>query len=322
VGETLGIPIHNRDGLNDGWNPEWFRTSVHTSEPIVDPMNLISDRKFFGDVSAHARVTFWGEGPDNALIYEWRPYLAFLARQRRFGRLFLDSFSQVIRNRRIPWRLIPGMGNDGNARWQAQWTASYPEWLDPDFESRLDLRQRWKQHQQQFAVAASPHPVRPLAYQSFGIPLWQALFEGFDSANTLAPLEVRHPFVDVRLLRFLLAVPVLPWCRKKYLIRAAMKGILPEPVRQRPKSVLKGDPVFDRVRTAALPPFEPASQLRAFVRPNRVPKALGEERPVDFWTNFRSRSLDYWLKNLHQQSMYINKSEKENQQHECLTQTA
>lgn len=295
VGEALGFPIHYRDGQKDVWDPEWYRTAVHTPEPVMNPMNLIADRNFFRQVSAHARVLFWGEGPDNALVYEWRPYLAFLARQRRFGRLVFDLFSQVVRNHRIPWRLfIPSLGNRDDVQWRAQWEPSYPEWLDPGFESRFDLRRRWQQEQ---VATPSIHPVRPVAYKSFGSTAWQRLFETLDSAYIGAAFDVRHPFVDLRLLRFFLAVPVLPWCREKYLLRTAMKGILPEPVRLRRKTFLTGDPVLDRLRMAGLPPFDPAPQLSDFVCPNRLPR-VSAGRTVDVRTNFRARSLNYWLTNL------------------------
>ena len=59
--------------------------------------------------------------------------------------------------------------------------------------------------------------------------------------------------MDLRLLRYMLAVPAMPWCRVKYLQRQAMRGILPEPVRRRRKTILRGDPVWDTLKGSKLP---------------------------------------------------------------------
>ena len=38
-------------------------------------------------MAAYSRVSFYGEGPDNAFRNEWQAYLSVLLRQRHFGRL-------------------------------------------------------------------------------------------------------------------------------------------------------------------------------------------------------------------------------------------
>ena len=53
-------------------------------------------------------------------------------------------------------------------------------------------------------------------------------------------LELRHPFRDLRLLEFVLSIPAYQLIRneqKKYILRNAMRGILPESVRTMPKTV-------------------------------------------------------------------------------------
>ncbi len=37
--------------------------------------------------------------------------------------------------------------------------------------------------------------------------VWAPLFEGYDPGATKLNLEVRHPFIDVRLVEYLLAIP-------------------------------------------------------------------------------------------------------------------
>src|SRR6202008_2887737 len=75
-------------------------------------------------------------------------------------------------------------------------------------------------------------------------PMWATLFEGYDAGVTGVPVEVRHPFFDLRLVAFLLALPALPWCSDKELLREAARGVLPDEVRLRRKSPLLADPLI------------------------------------------------------------------------------
>src|SRR4029077_10734916 len=72
VAEHLNIPIHLRIGSSDDTvDPTWNQTSFHTPEPVTNPLNLARDFAWYQEVSSKSRVFFWGEGPDNALLYEW-----------------------------------------------------------------------------------------------------------------------------------------------------------------------------------------------------------------------------------------------------------
>ena len=118
---------------------------------------------------------------------------------------------------------------------------AYPEWLNPALESQYDLRQRWNAKWLEPPVAQALHPLRPVAYASLQDPVWAVyMFDGHDAAWTGAQVEVRHPYLDLRMLRFLLAVPPLPWCKQKYLMRRAMRGILPKTVIGRAKGGFRG----------------------------------------------------------------------------------
>jgi asparagine synthase (glutamine-hydrolysing) len=171
---------------------------------------------------------------------------------------------------------------------------SFPDWLNLDLEKRFDLRARWQQR----LATPSLHPIRPSGHGSFALALWQALFEGFDAANTRAAMEVRHPFLDLRLLRYLLAVPAIPWCRSKYLIRQAMQRTLPGPVLYRPKSPLVHDPWVERVQGQGLPRLVPARGLDRYVDLSKMTPSSTAREPERFWVDFRARSLNYWLRNV------------------------
>src|SRR2546426_10883161 len=109
-------------------------------------------------------------------------------------------------------------------------------------EERFDLRARWEELNR---APAPVHPFRPRAYQVLASGFWTSVFESQDPGVTRVPVEVQRPYFDLRLVRFLLRLPPVPWCADKELLRVAMQGVLPEQVRCRPKSPLAGEPVVE-----------------------------------------------------------------------------
>jgi hypothetical protein len=124
--------------------------------------------------------------------------------------------------------------------WTYRWAASYvrshfnieeplPPWIQPEFA----------------AQASSPAPFecqKPSArferqaYERFtwnGLP---ALLRLADKSSMAHSVESRTPFLDYRLVEFLFSIPREQKMRKgvtKYVLREAMKGIVPETVRHR-----------------------------------------------------------------------------------------
>jgi len=161
-----------------------------------------------------------------------------------------------------------------------------PEWIDESFARRTNLRERLNR--------SSLHPASPAN------PIWTALFEGYDPGATKLPLELRHPFIDLRLVEYLLAIPTVPWRVNKHILRLALKDKLPEAVINRPKTPLAGDPALQLVRHASvrwLDSFEVNPQLRAFVNLN-LRRPLADEQTSDgLWASLRIFALNYWLTN-------------------------
>ena len=209
-------------------------------EPVVSPFEVLAERRHLAQISSYSRVALYGEGPDNALLYEWQPYLRFLRDRREWSRMVGELVGHAITHRRLPLlSTVPAMVRQRLVRpW---WQLDFPDWLSGELVSSLHLRERWVQHME--SAPPPVHPVRPRAYNSMGYALWPALFESHDAATTGVPLAVRHPWVDLRLLRTMLRVPVLPWCRNKYLLRYTMSSRLPLAVIDRPKAPLAGRPV-------------------------------------------------------------------------------
>jgi asparagine synthase (glutamine-hydrolysing) len=80
------------------------------------------------------------------------------------------------------------------------------------------------------------------------LPHWTNIFELENPGATGFTVETRYPFLDSRIVEFLLAIPPFPWFFRKTILRKAMAGRLPERVRTRPKTPLVGDPVSAQLR--------------------------------------------------------------------------
>ena len=94
-----------------------------------------------------------------------------------------------------------------------------------------------------------------------------------DPGFTEAPVEFWHPYVDLRLLRYMLSVPPVPWCRRKYLLRQAMRGILPDEVLRRDKDPVGRDSACFSVWRTGMPSMVPTGELSKYVDPSKVPAA-------------------------------------------------
>jgi asparagine synthase (glutamine-hydrolysing) len=254
-------------------------------DPVAGPEPLSLDpgplRAQFAEMAAFSRVAMYGEGPDNALVYEWRLHLAYLARQGRFLRAAQDLALDRLADPRPPalasiWHRLSG------AHAEDERDAVPPSILSPEAAARLGLDlSHWPitSHEQ-------THPARPSAWRGLQTPLWRHLFERFDAAVTGAPLEFRHPYVDVRMLRFFLAIPPLPWARRKLLIRRAMRGRLPAAVLERDKTPLVRR--FSTPDLSALPTVTLEPEARVLV--GRDWTSANSQAVV------RARTLNRWLR--------------------------
>ena len=253
VAATLGIPINFYVSDEES---EW---APHCAAKTAEPVAMLSDDsaavRCHLEMAAHSRVAFYGEGPDNALLCEWWPHVASLLRRRHWGRLLADVGKHLPLLLTVPQRLW------ARRKRRQQYELDFPRWMASELVHRLRLRERWYDLN---ATPDSQHLTRPRAYRSLRNPLWQALFEAYEPSYTGVALEVRHPYVDTRMLRFLLRVPALPWCRHKHLLRCALRGVVPEAVRLRPKTPLSVNPDYERIRHHGLPTPLPSPLLATY----------------------------------------------------------
>jgi asparagine synthase (glutamine-hydrolysing) len=287
----LGIPCQYY--VVDG-SAGWQDPSVaSTPEPLLTASERGARDRCHADMTAHSRVAFYGEGPDNAMQYEWRPYLAYLRRAGRWGRMVADAAKFLKHHRRPP--LLPTVFR--RPKYIPDVTEPrFPPWLAPALAQRLQLGDRMRKVTHR---GDSHHPVRPIAYFSLQMPLWQAVFDSLDPSYTGVPLEVRYPFLDLRLLRFLLTLPVVPWCRDKYLFRYAFRGKLPGVVLRRPKTPLRGNPDYEKVRVDGLPAVRFTERLEAYGSPAKLSAAASTPEAVE--ANLRFVVFSHWLYHLESQ---------------------
>lgn len=245
-------------------------------------------------VASQSRVALTGYGADPAFSCRITVYFRQLLKGGRFSRALVDAARYLSTENRLSrlylrtrWRIL---------RSPKSLQPQYPEWLNKDLEKRLGLRERWE------TVNGAPSagaPFRPEAHDAVAAPFWAELFESYDAGVTQVPIEVRHPFLDLRLVHFLLGLPVIPWCSDKHLLREAARGVLPDAVRLRRKSPLSSDPqiaLLARPEAAWVDRFEAVSGLESYVDRSRIPKVHRERDSWRAWTNLRPLSLNLWLR--------------------------
>jgi asparagine synthase (glutamine-hydrolysing) len=262
-------------------------------EPVHSP-GSDGGRVQMRQIASRNRVALTGFGADPALSSLLSIHFGHLLKKGQFGRALVGAMRYLAAEGRFSRLYL-------RTRWH-RWFASkgqaphYPGWLNRDLEKCLGLRERW---QTMTRASAQNTAVRPVAYEAMVDPFWPALFEGYDPGVTLAPVEVCHPFFDLRLVDFLLALPALPWCADKELLREAARDILPDAVRLRRKSPLLADPLvalLQQPESAWVDFFEAVPELGRYVERGLIPRVIGEKDAWTAWIHLRPLSLNSWLR--------------------------
>jgi len=292
----LGIPIHYRvtDDFDMYEGPE--QIEVKTPEPVeILPWKSSGDK--YNEVEVHSRVALKGHGGD-LVFYTWGAYfyVLYLLKHLKWPELVAQLGKHLLSHGRLPQ---PGV-RSRIKKWLGMrpWRPPYPQWINPELAKRLDLPKRWERIYYHEELV---HPVRPEAYRQLTSRTWAYDFEYNDPGMTGYPGEIRYPFFDLRLVNYLLAIPVVPWCLHKELMRVAMRGILPEEVRLRPKTPLRGDPIgpfFQQPTLKWIDRYEPTPALAKYVVRSALPQICGMEMNFnEALINLRGLSLDLWLQN-------------------------
>jgi asparagine synthase (glutamine-hydrolysing) len=226
VANHLDIGLH----VIDGGAYRFFDPRITKEQPRNDPLDAISFDMHTA-ASRRANVMLAGQGGD-AVMYASHSYFFNLLRRGRFIRFASEIGGYVLRRRhRPPLGLRSSIRRALGMRKKME---TPPPWVKAS-----DVADRWERH---FGDEEETHPTRPQAYNLLRGAGWQRLSEYLDPAAMGAPVEYRNPYLDVRVVRYVLRVPPMPWFAEKELLRASMRGRLPENVRMRRKTALRVDP--------------------------------------------------------------------------------
>lgn len=233
---------------------------------------------------------FYGEGPDNALVFEWQAYLRWLIKTGDWKHLGSAIVQYAIGKSAREWRSTLQTYARRLSTRHANSHFAVPPWLNEGFVREMDLGTRINQHNN---PNSNVHPWHPKAIASLTNSLWTYLFDSLDTGPLGSPLTWRHPYLDLRILTFLLSVPPIPWARRKRLIRKAMQGILPSDVLRRDKTPLARDPEAIMLDKYGLPPVQLTGRILDYVDPTKVPSTLPTEPVINPILNVYV--LDAWL---------------------------
>jgi asparagine synthase (glutamine-hydrolysing) len=234
--------------------------------------------------AAHSRVALTGYDGDafmNESNRRWGQYRNAVASGQRLVSRLMRMFD-------------PTLSRGGTDPIQVR----IPEWINESFAKRVSLHDRLKQSCKN---PVNPVQKRPRAMRALDSKVWSPLFEGYDPAATKLNLEVRHPFIDVRLVEYLLSIPAAPWCVNKHILRVTMRDRLPAAILNRPKTPLAGDPALQIARSTSvrwLDSFEVNPQLECFVNLKQRRSIADELTPDGLWASLRVFALNYWLTRL------------------------
>ena len=296
AGDALGIDV--RFTAADTLAPFLVaHAETATPEPMDDPF-FAARLPQLRAAARHSRILLCGEGGDEIL---WPSLVVDLLARMPWPELAGDVVTSLLFHRRRP---AAGIRRRFGLASNTPKPSAYPAWLNRDFARRLDLPGRWRESH---APAPADTGIRHEARRRLTGAVWPWYFECADPGTTRVALELRYPLLDPRLVAFMLAIPPLPWCIDKHLLRQALRGLLPAAVRQRAKSPLRCDPLRAYLQAHGGPRLT-AGQLGSDIDPY-VDRPVCPDVPApaaDPWVDSRPHVLDRWLRQIRHPPLVTN----------------
>ncbi len=219
--------------------PDEPDAAASSPEPTAE-LFLGRDRRFCRTISQFARVVLSGDGGDDVLTGQSWPFLKRLYERGEWSGIFRVFGGYLATHGRFP-PLRGGFRNKVRRLFGAQDPPEkLPPWMNEEFARRSGLEARGRFQESRHL---EEHPLHPAAYRGLHSGYWASVHESEDAGCNGVCLETRAPLLDLRLLRFLLRLPPVPWCVNKELPRRALKGELPAKILARPKTPLQADPL-------------------------------------------------------------------------------
>ena len=291
--EFLHIPIKFIQMDETELFERWDDPAMSSPEPMDNPL-FAGVFDSYREMSADSRVLVSGEGNDNLMNFQMWPYVRDLRRNGEWLRLAAEV-ANYLWIRPLPWRgirarVLQFAGKD-------PFRLVFPPWLAPEFSRRMNLTARWQECLEQPKWWGT-HPIHPRGHGSFSLPQWTRMFEQENAGVTHCLAETRYPFLDLRIVNYLLAIPPFPWFFRKTLLREAMSGRLPERVRMRPKTALQGFPVIAQLRRTGVERLKHISlsrELDRYIERSALAPPNARMSIEEVNAGLRPYSLNVWL---------------------------
>jgi asparagine synthase (glutamine-hydrolysing) len=289
VSQHLGIPICYQPLDDYCLFERWEQPGFCLPEPFHNPTDALV-RDHLSNLASSSRVALSGSGGDPVFCPS-RQYLGTLFKSARF--------LEIVRAASFLWttlRSLPPIGVRTLLKPEkSPWEPPYPDWLNPDLEKKLSLRERWTW----FWSGYRAEEPRADLLQSLHWQGWASDFERQDPGVTREAVEFRYPFFDRRVIEFALCLPAVPWCVQKSMLRSAMAGLLPGEVLRRRKTRLGSNGMVERL--AQVKRYwedwsKPAPELSRFVTlKDWKREAQAHDSDYGSWRMLIPVSLNLWL---------------------------
>ena len=204
-----------------------------TPEPIDEP--TLSDwRLLVATAARHSTVALYGEDGDSLFL---PPGLAELGRTMSIAEIGMAVARHVVSRRTLPYlglRVKERLGLEARRP-----PAALPPFLSAAARDLL----KGGEPPTVFGRTAQllpPHRTRARTQARLCEGAARFLAPLIAAEFTQAPIEIRCPLLDTRVIRFVMELPPIPWCQQKHLPRVAYRGALPDAVLQRPKRGVPG----------------------------------------------------------------------------------
>ena len=289
VSEKIGIPIH----YIVGDNYKIFNPYIMMTQPrqLFTPAYWMDIQK---TILNYSRVSLGGASADNLFTFT-SPFHS----QKKID---LGSFFYQMIKMRFRYGQFPSIGLGIKKRLSISYDKNntnfddYPSWFNPEFEKSENLKDEWIRFKTEQVL--NSHPINPRANHWIVSPEWSTDDMLMYPMESLP--EERDPFLDVRLIEFVLSIPSLPWLYNKHLLRSTMGGMLPKSVIKRPKTPL-GDIetiLLMQSENKWINEWRPSKIIEEFIVLDKVKTFSKIKNNGDSYIESRPFHLENWLSHL------------------------
>ncbi|MCI0710140.1 MAG: asparagine synthase-related protein [Chloroflexi bacterium] len=226
--ETMRDKVHLHEVPLEDY---WLFGDKAAYKPRRDTPALGFDSSMYAilaDMREHGiNILFTGHGGDNVMVGS---PLVYADQLRRLQPSLLRDVQRHGLKTILKYGLKPVIPEWAlNVKRRFQRIQRYPEWIDSGFLRRLPSHQP-------DTPPLSSHARRAMYRLMMDLPTVRSSVHWHDWIGQGYGVDTRHPFLDRRLVEFVIAIPpqvVYGDGERKPLLRLAMRGILPEKVRSR-----------------------------------------------------------------------------------------